>query len=168
MEIAGKTEIPNSETRSRWCGGHAGLTAEYAKVPTSPGLRRHVDAVPQDLRGIALVAAVQEGGTPAFDAAEKHLRASEDAVVRGQLLGAIGSVRDPALAERARALVFEPGLLRRNELTTVGDDQSEDPSLRPAVRQWLDSNFDALQKRLAPAGAELVGIYAQGMRATSH
>jgi len=67
------------------------------------------------------------------------------------------------LAERARALVFEPGLLRRNELTTVGDDQSEDQSLRPAVRQWLDSNFDALQKRLAPAGAELVGIYAQGM-----
>jgi alanyl aminopeptidase len=123
----------------------------------------HVDAVPQDLRGIALVVAVQEGGEPAFDAAVKHLRTSEDAVVRGQLLGAIGSARDPALAERARALVFEPGLLRRNELTTVGDDQSEDPSLRPAVRRWLDSSFVELQKRLAPAGAELVGIYAQGM-----
>jgi alanyl aminopeptidase len=123
----------------------------------------HTDAVPQDLRGIALVVAVQDGGTPAFDAAEKHLRASEDAVLRGQLLGAIASVRDPALAGRARALVFEPGLLRRNELTTVAEGQSEDPALRPAVRAWLDANFAELQKRLAPAGAELVGIYADGM-----
>ena len=48
----------------------------------------HVDAVPQDLRGVALAVAVQEGGEQAFDAAEKHFRASQDAVVRGQLLGA--------------------------------------------------------------------------------
>jgi len=123
----------------------------------------HVEAVPQDLRGVALVVALQDGGKPAFDIAEKHLRASEDAIVRGQLLGALGSVRDPALAARARALVFQPDLLRRNELTTVAEYQVDEPALRPVVRQWLDANFAELQKRLAPAGAELVGIYADGM-----
>ncbi|MFL6592726.1 MAG: M1 family aminopeptidase [Luteimonas sp.] len=123
----------------------------------------HAEAVPQDLRGVALVVALQEGGKPAFDIAEKHLRANEDAIVRGQLLGALGSVRDPALAARARGLVFQPNLLRRNELTTVAESQVDEPALRSAVRQWLDANFAELQKRLAPAGAELVGIYADGM-----
>ncbi len=123
----------------------------------------HDDAVPQDLRGTALVVAVQEGGTQAFDIAEERLRASEDAVLRDQLLGALGSVHDPALAERARALVFEPGLLRRNEIATVAGQQSDNPALRPAVRQWVDGNFANLEKRLAPAGANLVGVYAAGM-----
>jgi alanyl aminopeptidase len=123
----------------------------------------HVDAMSQDLRGTAMVVAVQEGGAHAFDVAEAQLRASEDAVVRGQLLGALGSARDPALAERARALVFEPGLLRRNEIATVAGQQSDDPASRPAVRQWVDTHFAELEKRLAPAGANLVGLYAAGM-----
>ena len=123
----------------------------------------HLDAVPQDLRGTALAVAVQEGGKPAFDAAEQQFRASEDAVLRGQLLGALGSATDPVLAERARALVFEPGLLRRNEIAIVAGQQTDDPALRPVVRAWVDSHFDALEKRLAPAGARLVGLYADGM-----
>jgi alanyl aminopeptidase len=126
----------------------------------------HLDAVPQDLRGTALVVAVQEGGAHAFEVAEAQLRASEDAVLRGQLLAALGAVRDPALAERARALVFEPGLLRRNEIATVPGQQSEDPALRPAVRQWVDAHFVELEKRLAPAGANLVGLSAAGMCST--
>jgi release factor glutamine methyltransferase len=116
--------------------------------------------VPQDLRGIALVVAVQAGGKAAFDAAVKHFRASQDAVVRGQLLGAMGSARDPVLAERARALVFEPGLLRRNEIfhrCRRPDGRSVDASGRCASG-WIRTS--PLQKRLAPAGAELVGLYA--------
>jgi len=123
----------------------------------------HLDAAPQDLRGTALAVAVQDGGKAAFDAAERQFRASEDAVVRGQLLGALGSATDPALAERARALVTEPGLLRRNEIAIVADDQTDDPALRASVRSWVDTHFDALEKRLAPAGARLVGLYAAGM-----
>src|SRR3546814_6405618 len=59
------------------------------------------------LRGTALAVAVQEGGKAAFDAAERHFRASQDAVLRSQLLSAMGGTDDAALNARVRALVFE-------------------------------------------------------------
>lgn len=121
------------------------------------------DAVPKDFRATALAVAVQEGGKAAFDAAEKHFRASQDAVLRGHLLGALGNSTDPKLAERARALVFEPSLLRRNEIFVLVGQQTNDPSMRPALRQWIDTHFTALEAKLAPAGAGLVGLYAAGM-----
>ena len=121
------------------------------------------EAIPRDVRGIALAMAVQDGGAAAFDAAEKHLRASTDAVLRGQLLGALGSAKEPALATRARALVLEPGLLRRNEVYAIPGNQLDEDALRPAVRQWLDTHFDALAARVAPGGANLAGLYAAQM-----
>jgi alanyl aminopeptidase len=127
----------------------------------------HLDAVPQDLRSTALAVAVQEGGKTAFDAAEKHFRASQDAVVRAQLLDAMGGTRDDALNDRARALVFEPGLLRRNEIVDAVGGQTDHASTRPALRAWVDAHFKDLEARLAPAGAELVGLYADGMCSTA-
>ena len=123
----------------------------------------HPDAVPQDLRATALAVAVQEGGKPAYDAAEKAFRASQDAVLRSQLLGAMGSTTDAALNERVRALVFEPDLLRRNEIFAAVGDQSGHEATRPALRDWVDAHFKELEARLAPAGAALVGLYADGM-----
>ncbi len=123
----------------------------------------HADAVPQDLRDTALTVAVQEGGKAAFDAAEKHFRASQDAVLRSQLLGAMGSTRDPGLNERARALVFEPGLLRRNEIFPVVGGQAGDAATRPALRAWTDAHFKEIEAKLAPAGAAVVNLYAAGM-----
>jgi cytosol alanyl aminopeptidase len=123
----------------------------------------HLDAVPQDLRGTALSVAVEEGGKVAFDAAEKQFRASQDAVLRSQLLGAMGSTEDAALNERVRALVFEQGLLRRNEIFPVVGGQTGQASTRPALREWIDTNFEKLEARLAPAGAALVSLYSAGM-----
>ena len=121
------------------------------------------DAVARDIRGTALWVSVQDGGVAAFDLAERHLRASQDAVLRGQLLTALGSATDPALAVRARALVLEKGLLRRNELYSIPANQLDEEALRPGVRQWLDRHFDQLEARLAPGGANLAGLYAAGM-----
>ena len=123
----------------------------------------HADAAPRDLRDTALVVALQEGGVPAFDAAEKHFRASQDAVTRSELLSAMGATGAPALDERARALVFEQGLLRRNEIFPVIGGQAANPAGRAALRGWIDSHFADLEARLAPAGAALVGMYAAGM-----
>lgn len=123
----------------------------------------HADAVERDYRGTALAVALEEGGVAAFDAAEKHFRAAKDPVVRGQLLGAMGRVDDPALAERARSLVLEPGVLRRNEIYGVVGSQLGDRRTREAARQWLDANFDALAARLAPGGASLASVYSYGM-----
>src|SRR3546814_1604795 len=76
------------------------------------------------------ILAVQDGGKAAFDLAEKHLRASDDAVVRREMLGAMGSVTDPALAARARGFVLEPGLLRLNEIFSVIFGQAGEEELR--------------------------------------
>jgi len=123
----------------------------------------NTQAVARDLRATALAVAVQEGGKPAFDAAEKHLRASKDAVLRGELLEALGASHDAQLAQRARALVFEQGLLRRNEIRALADRQADEQVLRPALREWLDEHFADLEAKLAPAGAVLVSLYATGM-----
>ena len=123
----------------------------------------HPDAVSQDLRATALAVAVQEGGKPAFDAAERAFRASQDAILRSQLLAAMGSTGDAALDERVRALVFEPGLLRRNEIFPAVGGQTDRAATRPALRAWIDARFGELEARLAPAGAALVGLYADGM-----
>ncbi|MDQ2703210.1 MAG: M1 family metallopeptidase [Pseudomonadota bacterium] len=122
-----------------------------------------LDAVAQDLRGIALDVAVQEGGKAAFDAAEKHFRASQDAVLRSQLLGAMGGTTDEALNERVRAMVFEEGLLRRNEIFSAVGGQTGDDATRPALRTWVDAHFKEIEAKLAPAGASLVYLYAAGM-----
>ena len=121
------------------------------------------DAVPQDLRDTALVVAVQEGGQAAFDAADRHFRASQDAVLRSQLLSAMGSTEDAALNARMRALVFEEGLLRRNEIFPAIGGQMGRASTRPALRAWIDEHFEALQAKLAPAGAAVVSGYGAGM-----
>ncbi|GAB2608508.1 M1 family metallopeptidase [Novilysobacter erysipheiresistens] len=124
------------------------------------------DAVARDLRDTAVAVAVQEGGAAAFELAEKHLRASDDAVIRRELLSAMGGVTDPALAARARGFVLEPGLLRLNEIFSVIFSQADHEELRPALREWLEANYDALQAKLDPGGSAIASAYAAGMCST--
>ena len=131
------------------------------------GGKLNVDAVSQDLRGTALSVAVKDGGTTAYDAAEKHFRASQDAVLRSQLLGAMGGTTDPALAARSRALVFEEGLLRRNEIFAAVGGQTGEDATRPALRDWIDAHFSELEAKLAPAGSALVSLYSADMCSTT-
>ncbi len=123
----------------------------------------HENAVSADLRGLVLVVAAQQGDAATFDAVLGHLRTTQDPTLRGQLVSALGSFTDPALARRARALALEQGLLRRNELFPLLMSQTGEESLRAGVREWLDANFKLLEARLAPAGAALVNLYAAGM-----
>jgi len=106
---------------------------------------------------------VAEGGKQAFDLAERHFRAEKDPTLRGQLLGAMGRVKEPALAERARGFVFEDGLLRRNEIFSAVGGQIEHEELRPVVRRWIDEHFTTLEAKLSPAGAALIHLYSAGM-----
>src|SRR5690606_18871984 len=87
----------------------------------------------------------------------------QDAVLRSQLLGAMGGTLDETLNERVRALVFEEGLLRRNEIFPVVGGQAGHEETRPGLRAWIDAHFEQLQARLAPAGAAIVQLYAAGM-----
>ena len=119
------------------------------------------DATSRERRGVALAVAVDEGGQAAFDLAEKHFRTAQDPVLRGQLLSALSGTRDARLGERVRALVLEPGLLRRNEIYAALGGQTQEET-RPALRKWLDANFDAAVARLAPGGAGLAGFDTAG------
>jgi alanyl aminopeptidase len=123
----------------------------------------HTSAVPEDLRGLALGMAVALGGKPTFAMAEKHLRATQDAQLRGQLLAAMGSAERAEQASAARALVLVKDLLRRNEIVRILGPQSGQRELRPQLREWLDTNFEYLKAKLTPAGARIVGLYASGM-----
>ncbi len=117
----------------------------------------------RDLRALSIEAAARSGDKATFDLLEKHLRATQDAALRNELLYALGSVTEPVLAERARALVLEKGLLRRNEIAPLLQSQMDDEAGRPAMRQWVDTHFSTLEASLAPAGAGLVSLYAAGM-----
>nr|AGW45523.1 aminopeptidase N [uncultured bacterium Lac36W] len=115
------------------------------------------DATSRERRGVALGVAVEEGGAAAFDLAEKHFRATQDPVLRNQLLGALSGTKDAKLGERVRAMVLEPGLLRRNEIYVALGGQTQEET-RAALSKWLDANFDAAAARLAPGGAGLAGF----------
>jgi alanyl aminopeptidase len=84
-------------------------------------------------------------------------------VLRSQLLSAMGGTSDPQLDQRMRELAFEEGLLRRNEMFPAVGGQAGEEATRPALRKWIDANFEELEDRLSPAGAAIVSLYAAGM-----
>jgi alanyl aminopeptidase len=116
----------------------------------------HPGAAAPELLGTIARVAVEAGGEPAFQAARRNLFASEDATVRGILLGALAHVTDPALADRALALSFDPRL-RANEMLTVLRAQVSLPGRRAQAWTWMTSHYDELLERLTPArGARLL------------
>lgn len=121
------------------------------------------EATPRDLRAVAIAAAARAGDAATFALLEKHLRATQDASLRNDLLEGLGSMTEPALAERARGLVLEKGLLRRNELAPLLAPQMDDEKAHAALRRWVDTHFTTLEASLAPAGARLISLYAAGM-----
>ena len=121
------------------------------------------EAVPRDLRAVSLAAVARAGDAATFDLLEKHLRATQDAAIRTELLEALGNMSDAPQAERARGFILEKGLLRRNELAPLLMPQMEAEAARPALRQWVDTHFKTLEASLAPAGARLVSVYGAGM-----
>jgi len=115
-----------------------------------------------DLLVTALKVAVQDGGEPAFDAAQKAFEANRDTTQRYALLAALGSTRDPRLAERAR----DYGLTAAVQIGEMGrlyDAQADEPENRAALWNWLMKRFDAYRARLpAFAQAYLPRTFAPG------
>ena len=133
-------------------------------APASPGDGQlHLEAVSTDQRGVALSMAMEQGDATVFDALLKHFAASQDPVLRGQLLGAASDAKQPELAARARALALAPGAVRRNEMRLLLSESSEDPVAQRVARDWLDKNFSVIEAKLSPNGAGLVYGYTNGM-----
>jgi alanyl aminopeptidase len=108
----------------------------------------HRDAVDADLVGIVLGVAGQEATPAQFDAMLAHLAKTDDQVLRGQLIDALASARDPALSLRARDLTLDPRV-RPAELTIPIHAQMRVPETREAMWAWLKQHWDAVWARAA-------------------
>ena len=112
----------------------------------------HADAVDATLVAVTLIAAVNTPdaatNTAVFDQLVEHLVGTTDAVLRSNLLAAIGSVEDDALAARALALGADPRL-RVNEVTTPLGFQVESAESRERAWTWAQTGIDAILARVA-------------------
>lgn len=111
-------------------------------------------ALDPNLVGMALAVAVQDGDAAFFDALLERFLASDDALLRGQLLGALASAKDPELAARARALALD-ARVRVNELWTPLGVQLGMPETRDAAWAFLQERFDDLAGRLEESAGSL-------------
>jgi len=112
----------------------------------------HSDAVDPNLVDVALAVAVQDGDVAFFDALLEKLLSSEDATLRGRLLGALAHADDEALASRAIALTLDERL-RVNEMFTPIMNQMRQEPTREAAWAYLREHFDAFVERAGPGRA---------------
>jgi alanyl aminopeptidase len=112
----------------------------------------HLDAVDAELAGIALAVAVQDGGADLWEAVDKRLSATEDAIVRSRLIEALASTLTPELAARARALALDPRL-RGTEILQPLSTELDQRENRTASWDYLTSNIEAIIGRLPPGRA---------------
>jgi alanyl aminopeptidase len=108
-----------------------------------PDHKRHPDEVAPDLADVALAAAARTGGPRAIDALIAELEASDDAQLRGRMLGALGHVRDAAGVSRVLALGLAPQL-RQSERLVVFKQLAGRAETREAAWAWLADHYDAL------------------------
>lgn len=120
----------------------------------------HLDAVDTNLAGIALSIAGEEGSAPFFDALLVQLDKSDDTVMRSRILGALASVHEPALSERALALTLDKRL-RTNEVLQPLGIQLSMMETKDAAFAWLRANFDAVVARISPGRAGALPYYVR-------
>jgi cytosol alanyl aminopeptidase len=106
----------------------------------------HPEVADRDLLSICLTAAAEDGDAAFFEHLVRLLDRATDDVIRGRLLGALGSFKAPELAARALALTFEPRVPLPFVLTIV-DAQLHAPETRDAAWRWFEANVDRLAAR---------------------
>ena len=103
----------------------------------------HLGAVDADLRDIALAVLVEEQGAPAFDALVAALDQARDTSLREQILVALYAVTDPALYDRALALMLSDHV-RRGERIQAAFRATALWVNEPRMLAWFPAHVDAL------------------------
>jgi alanyl aminopeptidase len=125
--------------------------AELGRRYLGAGVKARPESVADDLRGLAVQVAVQEGDEALFDAVYQRLIQSQDPVERDRMLVALALVLDER-SGRARGLVLDPAL-RVNEVLTPLRVQAGQEDTREAAWQYLEQNIDAIVGRISPTRA---------------
>ncbi|MEZ4248963.1 MAG: M1 family aminopeptidase, partial [Polyangiales bacterium] len=113
------------------------------------------ETVPPDLVEVALRVAVEVGeGTPddVWPTVRERLAQESDGVVRRSLIRALASTHDVERAREALALTLGDDL-RVNEVLLPIAMLHRDRATRAVVREWLETNVDALVAKLPPGYA---------------
>ena len=99
--------------------------------------------------------AVEEGDQRIFDGLVERLAHTDDAEMRGRILGALGQARDATRSARALALSLDPQV-RRDEALTEVFTQAGDYRTRDAAWTWLQANFEALASKVPESYAAFI------------
>ncbi len=104
---------------------------------------------PDLVPSVLAISAAQAGAefSPRFQAA---LKAEKERKVRQQLLGALGSVKDPLLVRQQLPLVLDPAADTR-EVMWMMYGLSQEPEAREVVYSFVKENYDALAARVPEA-----------------
>ncbi|MFL5442783.1 MAG: ERAP1-like C-terminal domain-containing protein, partial [Myxococcales bacterium] len=108
-------------------------------------------AVAPGLAGLVLAAAVRHGDAAFFHALEARLEKADDEEIRGRILAALASTRDPVLAEEALRLSLDPRL-RENERRTPAFVLFSDPVMREQAWKWTRAHLDDLSRAFGERG----------------
>jgi len=103
-----------------------------------------------DLRGFALKVAVQDSGSPAFNAVLGELKRTHETQERYELVSALGSTRDPSLAEQVRDLGLTDEIAV-GEMSRLYFAQTAEEENRDAFWKWYQTHFDAMRARFPDA-----------------
>jgi cytosol alanyl aminopeptidase len=111
--------------------------------------RIHPDAVPPDVAEAALAAAVLEGGAPVFDAILSRIAKTNDELLRRRMYLALAAAEDPALADRAIALLRD-GPLKRHERWRIVEVQAASRETRARTLDAVARDPAAFLRGLPP------------------
>jgi alanyl aminopeptidase len=131
----------------------------------------HPDVVDPTLVAAVLSAAVNEGDaaarTAVFDALLAQLSTSTDAIVRVNVLAAIGSVEDDELAAHALALGADPRLRVAEVILPIGG-QVMLPEGRERAWTWAQTGLDSLIARVATTRGGFMPLLFAGFCEATH
>lgn len=147
--------------------GHDALLRAHAGELTRAWLSDRRATLPPDMRSGIVNTAALDGDVGLFeqmlDALREGDRPSENSSERRLLLGALGHFSDPALAERARALLLDPRIDLREAAHPLMGTQARRDATRAGLLRFVAQHHAALVKRMAShMPAELPDHFAAG------
>jgi alanyl aminopeptidase len=119
-------------------------------------------AVDPLLVDVVLVAAAKAGDAALFDALYAQAKATQDGTERRQLMLALFSFGEPALAERGMGALLHPAFDSRESWTALYRAYDFSPGRR-ATYDYITANFDALAKTVSRESPGGWPRYASGL-----
>jgi aminopeptidase N len=119
-------------------------------------------AVDPGMVDAVLMVAAQTGDAAMFNALLAEAKATTDLLDRRNLLSALFSFSDPALAQRGMAMLLDSSFDPRESWTALRYSFYADPT-RPETNAFIVANFEALAQRVAVEQPGYWPFYASGL-----